>query len=421
MATGPKTAVLPTAKEAIESLLTILQRHSSSSNVSAETLRLGKHDMPDAYLPLWNFLHDLMTALFKPIPPNEKHNPIDYVKTCLVLMGYPCQLILPLRNDKGSSRELLLALGWLLAHFGLPSRLFPFRDASDDASVQSAIPSDFDPQFQKISESALNELKRLQWEIGKLRLSWRKLIQLRLQKLALEKRVCEATKGKGLEGKEDDCLSVEEAMILSQPGEFQGASLLLDDHLRYLKAWHTWKEGGSKVFWKWMESVIEAKAVKPQESISDCDIPSQLVPALKTELNENMKNFHEFMMENETRLKDILSLPAETEETKVPKEQCLSSSEFDLALDVKASQVMIQNMFVDFSRAQKQTSVLLKSLKADDDMPVEELQQRIDSLKSELTTLRVKQERLLTNFSALDSLEDYLVLPPLTSKATVTS
>ena len=65
--------------------------------------------------------------------------------------------------------------------------------------------------------SALNELKRLQWEIGKLRLSWRKLIQLRLQKLALEKRVCEATKGKGLEGKEDDCLSVEEAMILSKP------------------------------------------------------------------------------------------------------------------------------------------------------------------------------------------------------------
>ena len=71
-----------TAKDAIEALLVILRHHASNDatsftsasaptpvlTVSAELLRRGKHDVDDASLPLWEFLHDFLTVFFESTP-----------------------------------------------------------------------------------------------------------------------------------------------------------------------------------------------------------------------------------------------------------------------------------------------------------------------------------------------------------------
>ena len=359
----------PTAKDAIEALIVILKAHAnqsvssklssssssaSSLELSAELLRRGKHNVADASLPLWRFLHCFLRTFFKP-NPNPSSTPSSYASTSssqtimieevkfhLISLGYPNVETLLSMDDyqeeevesrregvKENSRELMLAFGWLLARFQVIARLYPFSDENGVGGSFSSnhvrrnarqVPSDDVNNLVGIAlglsnstrsaettpeqhDQQLQHLKRLQWELGKLNLTWRKWSQTRLKRDALEKKVKSLTKGYGLStgsaempssatsrshslsvGDSDsatsrnaaperaavsrnarstapplssqsavsrsspatepsDSLSATEALLLSRPRNFEETSKMLDGQLRYLKAWLLWREG----------------------------------------------------------------------------------------------------------------------------------------------------------------------------------
>ena len=532
----------PTAKDAIEALLLILQQHaslpsspspisssspspfSSSSppprfHVTPELLRLGKHDVPEAFLPLLQFLDDFLRAFFKQpsfrapsSPPSSSSTSSALfcdVVTHLALLGYPGfdELLVAVSDEvadhgddeapdvNGSSRELTIVFGWLLAQFQIPTRLFPFRRhaetspgtrSSDDVINNNHHDGDFhsrwsesltrmegraDTDNQRLLPEQQQQLKRLQWEMGKLNLTWRKWLQTREKKIAYEEKISRLTESasRGLgagNGRDSESsvtnnsrvnsatnhhtaaavasanptsasvsssmspLSAYEALILSNPREYREASASLDDHLRYLKAWMLWKNGGgSIIFWKWMESVVEAKEkdhvkegktknskMSPQtaehssfESGNFTTLSSQHAAKVKSDLTHVMKNIHFTLETGEERIQEILC----DDDNETGDDRNVSEDKLFELLSHRAS------VALDGQRLSKnqfpQSALGCDSMLLSDDSWLF-LQDRLAALREERDALLKKKTELMAEFDAIELLEDCVILPSLSTK-----
>ncbi|KAM6912801.1 tubulin epsilon and delta complex protein 1 [Xenentodon cancila] len=147
-----------------------------------------------------------------------------------------------------SSRDLLLALGWLLAAGALEKLLTRRVQQLDKTLLTSvSVKSELSSEFHVDSTS----LRRLQWLVGRLRHQGRTLlsmIQERSQALHALFSASVSTSASSSSGRQSSALQ-EDCVCLQQ---------LCDLLEAYLK----WKQV-EKVFWTWMESVVDCHLMDP--------------------------------------------------------------------------------------------------------------------------------------------------------------
>ncbi|XP_042244918.1 tubulin epsilon and delta complex protein 1 [Thunnus maccoyii] len=147
-----------------------------------------------------------------------------------------------------SSRDLLLALGWLLAT-GTLEKLLTLRVQQLDKTLLT--PTPVKPQISHEVQLDSASLRRLQWLIGCLRHQGRTLLSMQEERASLLHAVFSASLPSSASSSSD-----------------QSSSVLREDcaHMRelcdLLEAYLKWKQV-EKVFWTWMDSVVDCHLKDP--------------------------------------------------------------------------------------------------------------------------------------------------------------
>ncbi|XP_026211468.1 tubulin epsilon and delta complex protein 1 isoform X2 [Anabas testudineus] len=147
-----------------------------------------------------------------------------------------------------SSKDLLLALGWLLAT-GTLEKLLAQRVQQLDKTLLTSLPVNTQVCHGLQFDSA--SLRRLQWLIGSLRHQGRILLSMLGERTRLLHAVLSASLSSAVPSSSD-----------------QSSTALDDDCVRMrqlcdlLEAYVNWKQV-EKVFWTWMDSVVECRLSEP--------------------------------------------------------------------------------------------------------------------------------------------------------------
>ncbi|XP_054423671.1 tubulin epsilon and delta complex protein 1 [Pteronotus mesoamericanus] len=158
---------------------------------SPETFRRAKFDRPEAAPALWQLLFRVLSQLraggATASPALEAQ--ARWVKSELLSQGYPRRGLAQLPEDGSQgSRELLLALSWLLAREPLPERLLAQTRVrlGDEMPVCEceALASPGLPVPRAEADGPV-DVRYLQWLMGKLRLRWRNLVASQQEQCAL--------------------------------------------------------------------------------------------------------------------------------------------------------------------------------------------------------------------------------------------
>uniref|UniRef100_M3Y9A5 Tubulin epsilon and delta complex 1 n=1 Tax=Mustela putorius furo TaxID=9669 RepID=M3Y9A5_MUSPF len=189
---------------------------------SPEIFRRAKFDRPEAAPALWQLL-------FRAVPPpaaaGARASPalgaqVRLVKSALCSQGYPRRVLAQLPEDGSQgSRELLLALAWLLARGPLLEHLLARTRVwlGDEIPLcQYEAPANPGPPAPCQEADGPVDIRHLQWLMGKLRFRWRDLITSQQELCALLGKIHSYTRGchsdRGL-----DHLSVAEIELLRDP------------------------------------------------------------------------------------------------------------------------------------------------------------------------------------------------------------
>ncbi|XP_008070711.1 uncharacterized protein C14orf80 homolog isoform X2 [Carlito syrichta] len=202
---------------------------SLPSAPSPEIFRRAKFDRPEAAPALWQLLFRVLS----PLPADDASaSPAlearaRLVKSALCSRGYPRLALAQLPEDGSSgSRELLLALSWLLARGPLPEQLL----AQDRVSLGDEMPvcqcealARRGPSAPPVEAEGPVDIRFVQWLMGKLRFQWRQLASSQQEQCALLSKLLQA-------------LECENA------------------HLEAALDWRC----AQFVFWQWMDTVLDA-------------------------------------------------------------------------------------------------------------------------------------------------------------------
>lgn len=133
-------------RETIEALCNVLSNHSTTQ-VSAESFRLAKFDKDEATESLWLTLRTVLSVDDLEPESIRRDNIVSFCKHKLFHKGYRVKKFYQLPEDMScGSRELMLALGWLIAKEDVMSasltKLEPvvFEDPPLDSSLYEKIP-----------------------------------------------------------------------------------------------------------------------------------------------------------------------------------------------------------------------------------------------------------------------------------------
>ncbi|XP_048655473.1 tubulin epsilon and delta complex protein 1 isoform X2 [Marmota marmota marmota] len=182
-AAGVGTGTLPEAIAALSRLL--------PAGPSPEIFRRAKFDRPEAAPALWRLLFHVLA----PLPERGASASLSpeaqarLVKAVLCSQGYPRPVLAQLPEDGSQgSRELLLALSWLLAREPLTERLLvqtrvQLGDQVPDFE-SGALASSGPPVLHMGAEVPV-DLRCVQWLMGKLRFRWRHLISSQQEQCTL--------------------------------------------------------------------------------------------------------------------------------------------------------------------------------------------------------------------------------------------
>ncbi|KAM4542335.1 tubulin epsilon and delta complex protein 1 [Odontesthes bonariensis] len=145
-----------------------------------------------------------------------------------------------------SSRDLLLALGWLLAAGTLEDLVAQRVQQLDQTLLwPAAVKAEFSGEFQPDSAS----LRRLQWLVGNLRHQGRTLLSATDERTRTLHAVLTASlsssPGRSSAALQEDCVRVRQLSDL-------------------LEAYLSWKQV-EKVFWTWMDSVMDGHLADPDD------------------------------------------------------------------------------------------------------------------------------------------------------------
>uniref|UniRef100_A0A673UUG1 Tubulin epsilon and delta complex 1 n=1 Tax=Suricata suricatta TaxID=37032 RepID=A0A673UUG1_SURSU len=158
---------------------------------SPEIFRRAKFDRPEAAPALWRLLFHVLSLLSAngASASAAQEAQVRMVKSELRSQGYPRRALAQLPEDGSQgSRELLLALAWLLARGPLLERLLaqtrvPLGDEIPLFECDAlARPS---PSAPHVEADGPMDIRHLQWLMGKLLFQWRKLITSQQEQCAL--------------------------------------------------------------------------------------------------------------------------------------------------------------------------------------------------------------------------------------------
>nr|XP_036847551.1 tubulin epsilon and delta complex protein 1 isoform X5 [Manis javanica] len=255
---------------------------------SPETFRRAKFDRPEAAPALWR----LLLRVLSPLPVDGARTPLApeaearAVRLALRSRGYPRWTLAQLPDDGAhGSRELLLALAWLLARGPLLEQLLvqtrvrlgdemPVCECKALASPGWSAP--------RVEADSGVDVRHLQWLMGKLQFRWRNLM------IHLYTSGCHGDHSLGH-------LSVAETELLRDSEG--GRQLLgsLETENKRLEAALRWRRR-ELVFWQWMDTVLGACPLEasqpsflppiPEQGAGELQLVAQELQALLEELRE---------------------------------------------------------------------------------------------------------------------------------------
>ncbi|KAI8787662.1 tubulin epsilon and delta complex protein 1 isoform X1 [Biomphalaria glabrata] len=250
----------------IELFCTILQQNNVSC-IRAEMLRQAKYNKDSATSSMWKLLFDLITfckSEDNKITPQNAKDEVLYVKTELQKFGYlSCRLsVLPADMSSGS-RELLLALGWLLHQQKVIDKIMsrrsdplhqPLRNfvklnvASPEPLNTNALG---DAIFKLTPRDAIQQQLML---CNKLHLACRRLHSFSQELRCLIHKIHQYTQGVSLQT-ELNHLTPLEVYLLRHPESLKQMMFELEKDNLELENLVSWK-ATEHVFWEWMHSVL---------------------------------------------------------------------------------------------------------------------------------------------------------------------
>nr|XP_028707791.1 tubulin epsilon and delta complex protein 1 isoform X3 [Macaca mulatta] len=218
-AAGARAGALPEAIAALS--------RSLPSGPSPEIFRRAKFDRPEATSALWQLLFRVLS----PLPAGNALASIALevqarlVKSALCSQGYPRLALAQLPEDgsKGS-RELLLALSWLLARGPVPEQMLAQTRVplGDEMTVcQCEALASLGPPAPHMEAEGPVDVRHVQWLMGKLRFRWRQLVSSQQEQCALLSKLLRT----------------------------------LEHESRRLEAVLAWRRA-EPVFWQWMDTVL---------------------------------------------------------------------------------------------------------------------------------------------------------------------
>nr|XP_015309769.1 PREDICTED: uncharacterized protein C14orf80 homolog isoform X3 [Macaca fascicularis] len=247
-AAGARAGALPEAIAALS--------RSLPSGPSPEIFRRAKFDRPEATSALWQLLFRVLS----PLPAGNALASIALevqarlVKSALCSQGYPRLALAQLPEDgsKGS-RELLLALSWLLARGPVPEQMLAQTRVplGDEMTVcQCEALASLGPPAPHLEAEGPVDVRHVQWLMGKLRFRWRQLVSSQQEQCALLSKIHLYTRGCHSDQNLGH-LSVTEAEMLRDPEGGQKLLRTLEHESRRLEAVLAWRRA-EPVFWQWM-------------------------------------------------------------------------------------------------------------------------------------------------------------------------
>ncbi|XP_075223061.1 tubulin epsilon and delta complex protein 1-like isoform X2 [Lycorma delicatula] len=235
-----------------------------AENFNADHLRIAKCDKNDqnTVVSFWNILHKFICPSFnRALRRDCKENDIvTCVKLCFASCDYDCLFFycLPVNMSTGS-RELLLALGWLLAKtkflemkllYHVKCTLFKkiyLPEHSMECSSSSLIHQNSSENVGNLS----NLCNRIIWLAGRIENNLKAINCMTLEKINLISKIHSEISG----ACDIPCLSMEVAILLKHPEkisatakEIQNLNVIIENYFCFIE-----KES---VFWDWMNIVL---------------------------------------------------------------------------------------------------------------------------------------------------------------------
>ncbi|MCI4382941.1 hypothetical protein PGIGA_G00020590 [Pangasianodon gigas] len=188
------------AKEVITTLCKLLSALEVESVPAAEVFRRAKFNRTDAVQDLWCLLSSLLMKGFEPdcacselTKLSTPDTQLRFVKSALWHSGYGGWWVVGPRacesREEIGSRDLLLAFSWLIASGNLLEALLRERLLQLDvlSSAAGGPPEELERDLNGCEEK---DIRRLQWQYGKLKLQWRSLLTAQQQQAKLTDKIC---------------------------------------------------------------------------------------------------------------------------------------------------------------------------------------------------------------------------------------
>uniref|UniRef100_A0A1X7VKA0 Tubulin epsilon and delta complex protein 1 domain-containing protein n=1 Tax=Amphimedon queenslandica TaxID=400682 RepID=A0A1X7VKA0_AMPQE len=289
----------PPVKESIQLLLSILSGSAHDSpKVSPETIRQAKFNNPSSSLEILTLLHHTLqlldtistpdiTPILLPHSPAEKDTKwlLMHVRKRLLSLGYVSRLGFYQSGDDVlglGSRELLLALGWVVLQYDIVERvglmcvqrlahpLLPLKEPMNGLLEDTNLLLDgFKSQMEEIRKEmhenslTLSSIERLVWLKGRLDKELRTLNRISHTCQKLSTRISEYTYSS-----KDSPLSLQDLYFLRHGERLKAYLKESETSLMLLKQCHEWSNDGGRartVVSNWFNSVLEL-ALKEEET-----------------------------------------------------------------------------------------------------------------------------------------------------------
>ena len=303
--------------------------------ISPEILRQAKFDKPEACECLWKFLFHVVTfiehnkdTISEPYRPDKGNTRpvlcVARVKMFFYHLGYTRNEFYNATHLSGS-RELLLALGWLLNEVQLLTIMRAYH--LEQARIESV---ETNNGYHLVLSSLLDEVLRMEeefadinaklksgnkvsdciqkltWLNGRVCMSYRQLAETYANLVKLIHRLdkCSHTETR------QTSISLYGWYLLRHPRELSRQLKRLEHHMLALQSLTEWQHH-DKIFWKWMESVIDAHKKAEVKSTSEDEVkskPLKKLPsadALRSEVNDLYRKLSQLLSEKESQIKNI--------------------------------------------------------------------------------------------------------------------
>ena len=305
--------------------------------ISPEMFRQAKFDKPEACECLWQFLFHVITFVEHmkdnipdPYQPDNASTRlilcVARVKMFLHNLGYTRSEFYNATCLSGS-RELLLAFGWLLNEVQLLRMMRAYH--LEQACIQSVetnsgyhlmVTSLLDEVLHmeeectdidaKLKDAKCNQvsdcIQKLTWLNGRICMSYRQLSETYA---SLAKLMHQLDRYSHNETRQTS-ISFYGWYLLMHPRELSRQLKRLEHHTLALQSIMEWQQH-DKIFWKWMESVIDAYKKAEIKSASEDEVESKSLKKLpsadllRSEVNDLYKKLVQMLSEKESQIKSI--------------------------------------------------------------------------------------------------------------------